>query len=124
MVALAITATGIAAVMKVVASSADVMSELDDRMIASWVAGNQLTERRISPLQPRTGVDTERVQMGGRTWEYREEITQTDDSDVFRVDIEVRRLGERDKAPLASVFGFIVSRPEVVTSRVPVGTEQ
>jgi general secretion pathway protein I len=94
------------------------MGELDDRMVASWVASNQLTERRISPLPPRPGTDTERVQMGGRTWEYREEITQTPDSDVYRLNIEVRRVGERDQAPLASVFGFIVSPPAVVVSRV------
>jgi general secretion pathway protein I len=121
MVALAITAVGIAAMMKVIGSSADIMNELDARMIASWVAGNQLTERRISPRQPRPGTQSERVQMGGRTWQFREEITRTADGDVYRVDIEVRGVDERNAAPLATVFGFVVSKPDVVASRIQTG---
>jgi general secretion pathway protein I len=121
MVALAITAVGIAAMMKVIGSSADIMNELDARLIASWVAGNQLTERRISPRQPRPGTQSERVKMGGRTWQFREEITRTADDDVYRVDIEVRGVGERNEAPLATVFGFIVSQADAVASRVQAG---
>ena len=87
--ALAIAATGLAAVSKTISSSLDVSIATEFRAVANWVAGNQMSELRLSDVWPAVGTSQEEVIMGGRRWRVERTVESTPDDDVVRVNIVV-----------------------------------
>lgn len=94
-IALAIAALGIAAVAKATGGAATVAAETRERLLAVWVAGNRLSELRITRAWPDTG-NTDLVRsMGGRSWHLTQTVVETPDDDVRRVSVEVYTDAER-----------------------------
>lgn len=89
LVALAIAATGIAAVAKITASAADVSFETEKRMVAVWVAGNRLSELRVSRAWPSLGTFDHKVDMGGRSWYVTDTVSETERPDLRRLQVTV-----------------------------------
>ena len=110
MVALGITAFGITAVSKVVGNSADMVAELEDRMLAGWVASNRMSELRLNRRLPSAGTRSDRVEMGGRTWRYEQSLEDTEDPDIYRVEISVYLDDDRNEYPLSNLMGFLARR--------------
>ena len=110
MVALGITAFGITAVVKVVGNSADMVEELETRMLAGWVASNRMSELRLDRRLPSIGSRSDRVEMGGRTWRYQQNLEETDDPDIYRVEITVFLDGDQNEYPLSNLMGFLARR--------------
>jgi len=116
LVALAITAVGIAAVVKVTHGNVVVNQEVEDRFAAMLVASNQLTTLKLSRTWPAAGTQESNVLMGGRTWHLSQQIATTSDVDILRVDIEVFRDEERN-AKVGSLFGYVARyQPPVPTT--------
>jgi general secretion pathway protein I len=104
--ALTIAAIGIAAVMQTAGNATSVLQQTEDRLLASWVASNRLTELKVSRVWP-AAVNTDGIAaMGGRNWHYRQSISTTQDPDLLRADISVfTDTDHQDRA--AKLFGYL-----------------
>jgi len=112
LVALAVLALALAAIIEAGGSYAANQAYMRDRVMAHWVARNLLTEKQIRNEWPAIGDSTGEDEMGGRRWAWRIDVTQTEDEDLRRLDIEVRPdKREDDESPLASLAGFL-AKPE------------
>jgi general secretion pathway protein I len=104
--ALAIAVLGIAAVAKATGTAATVAGETRERMLAVWVAGNDLSELRIARAWPVPGSrDTVRT-MGGRTWYLTRTVSTTQVEDLRRVDITVYTDADRSAREF-DMYGYV-----------------
>lgn len=124
-IALAIAVLGIAAVAKATGGAATVATETRERMLAVWVAGNRLSELRITRDWPGTGSNDMVRTMGGRTWYLTQTVTATPDTDLHRVEITVYTDPDRDVREL-EMHGYIARyrTPAELGAGGQVGEEQ
>jgi general secretion pathway protein I len=109
MVALAIFATLATAVLSASQYVIKQASAVEERLLAAWVADNQLNEARLL-AGPTVGQTQQVVHMDRRDWVVRQHIRAASDSRLFSVDIEVGLAG-RDQI-LHRVSSWIASRHE------------
>lgn len=105
-IALAITALGIAAVAKATGGAVTAVAETKERMLAVWVAGNHLSELKIIRAWPAAGSYEATRTMGGRTWYLTQAVSNTGNQDVRRVDIQVYTDPQR-RGHEFEVYGYI-----------------
>ena len=105
MVALAIAAVSITAIIDAIGKTAWVASELEERVLASWVASNEIAEIRYDSKlnKVKQGSSSNSVEMGGRKWRVMSLIKKTEVERVFLVTVEVIDDARRDDAPLAVI---------------------
>lgn len=105
LVALVVLSLSMVAVIQLTSNHIRTMSELEKRVIASWVASNHLSEVRFTSKSEglREGNDSERIKMGGRNWRSRVRISETEVEKVFLVKVEVTEQVERDSKVYASM---------------------
>jgi general secretion pathway protein I len=105
MVALLVITLGMGAVIVTTGESGWKSSHLRESTIASWVAYNEIAMFRAK----RTWSDATRrsgdAEMANAEWDWRMEISSTDDPSLRRLDVEVSLKGET--AVKARVTGFI-----------------
>lgn len=91
-IALAIVAIAILAIANGMNQHTHVASELEKRIVASWVAANVAAETRHSALTERlsAGTDSESIEMGGHNWRASSLITETDVDNVFLLKVSVK----------------------------------
>jgi len=105
--ALAIAATGLLAVSQTIISSLSVSEETESRTVAYWVAGNHLSDLRLSGIWPAQGTSQAEVSMGRRKWRVQQVIKSTADADVQRVELAVFLPSNADRR-LAALNGYLV----------------
>lgn len=105
LVALAVLAIAMAALVKSAGGFAANQAYLEDKTVAHWVAMNQLAARRIADSQGSGGSLQGEEEMAGRTWEWTVQLSQTEDQDVSRAKVEVRR--ENDETVYAALTGYV-----------------
>lgn len=110
LVALAVLAIALAAVMQTVTHSIDLTASLRDRNVALWVAQNRLTQHQVTLSWPTPDTKEGTVNMAGRTWHWREQVSTTPESQMRRIAIEVR--AERDQQALAKLNGYLEQPPQ------------
>lgn len=110
LVALAIAAIGLAAVSRALYQNIEVADRLDQKMIATWVAGNHLAELQISRAYLSGGETSDSEKMAGRDWRIESEYIPTGDNQIVRVDVRVYEGDTRDR-PAARIFGFLSQPP-------------
>lgn len=107
LVALFIVAIGIAAVSKATGSTISTVQKVENRLMANWVASNQLSELRLSRIWPSANESDSTVEYAGRTWYVKQNTITTTDPDILRVDIQVfTDSGYSDSA--GNMFGYLV----------------
>jgi len=108
LVALAVLALALAAIIQAGGGYAANQVYLRDRVMADWVARNLLMEYQIKKEWPRVGDSTGDEEMAGRRWEWRTDVSETDDEDLRRIDIQVRpEDSDEDASPLVVLSGFL-----------------
>jgi general secretion pathway protein I len=105
MVALAVLAVAAVGLTRAVESHIDSTRGLERRAIAMWVAENRMAEITIHDAAITQG----EVEMLGQNWRIKVDETRTDDPDIHKLRITVFQGG--DRAPLASLDGFVDGRP-------------
>ncbi len=110
LVAMSVLALSMGAVIKATSDYTVSHSYLRDKTMATWVARNVLVQYRISGDWPGVGERKGTLEMGSREWAWTGKISQTDESDLRRLDVEVRPLEADDSEPLTVLSGF-VQRP-------------
>lgn len=107
LVALAIAALGLGAAISVVTNATANSSYLRDRVLASWIASNLMTEIRIGPNLPDLNHNNGVVEYAGRRWKWESTVTQTQVDGLRRVDLSVRDADSEATTPIASLSGFV-----------------
>lgn len=95
LIALAIVAMAVGALLGTVTSAASNVSYLKDKTMAEYVALNQLTAIRISQQMPDLGKRTGKTVMGGRQWQWEQEVVELPMvKGMFRIDVRARPTGQ------------------------------
>lgn len=106
LVALAILAIGLAAAVRIGASSGANAIYLRDKTFAQWVGANRITELQLQSAWPEVGTQRGRSTMGPKEWLWRARISETPDSRIRRVDIEVGP-AEQEDTVMATLTAFL-----------------
>ena len=112
LVALVIVSLGIVSIIQVTSQHVNNISELEKRMLASWVASNHLAEIRhdakVERLRSRSS--TERYEMGGHKWRSSARLQETEVEKVFLVSVEVSFNDDPEKVVYASITSAVSDR--------------
>ena len=107
LVALAVLALTMGAVIKAVGDYTGNQAYLRDRTLAVWVARNVLAEQQLESAWPGVGEIQGNSDMGGREWSWLATVTQTEEEELRRLDVEVHMIDDDDSEPLAVLSGFL-----------------
>ncbi len=109
LVALIVVSFGIVSVIQVTSQHVSNISELEKRMLASWVASNHIAEIRHNAKvdRIRSSTDTERFDMGGHTWRSRARLQETEVEKVFLLTVEVSFDDDPEKTIYASMTSAV-----------------
>ena len=109
LIALAVLALSMAAAIKSVADYTNNQSYLRDRTLAMWVARNVLIEHQVRKEWPEVGELKGSSEMGNREWRWLAVVSQTEEQELRRMDVEVYPIeGEDDESPVSILSGFLV----------------
>jgi general secretion pathway protein I len=108
LVALAVLALTMGAIIKAVGDYTGNQAYLRDRTFAVWVARNVLAEQQLQDAWPGVGEIKGTSEMGGREWSWLATVTQTEEEELRRLDIEVHMVDDEDAEPLAVLSGFLM----------------
>ncbi len=107
LVALTVLAITLAAIIKATGDYTANQAYLRDRTFAIWVARNALVQFQVENAWPGVGERKGTMAMGRREWDWLARISQTEEAELRRLDVEVRPLDEDDSEPLAVLSGFV-----------------
>ncbi|MBO9491885.1 type II secretion system minor pseudopilin GspI [Endozoicomonas sp. G2_1] len=107
-VMLAMAVLAIAGVALVSATSSNVrhIGQLEERMVANWVASNQLVEVNLDETWPPRNNKKGKMELASKEWFWQQKVVRTTDSNMRAVTIEVR-LNEDDELPITSLQTYI-----------------
>ncbi len=114
MVALTVLALALAALIEASSLIGRNTAWINDKTFAHWVAMNKMAEYQLQPEWPSTGTNSGDATMGDREWEWDSTINKTEDSDLRRIDIRVRKPGDDKDSSLVLITGFIGKTAAVV----------
>jgi general secretion pathway protein I len=97
LVALVIVSFGMMAVHKMLNDYVRTASEVERRTLASWVATNKLTELAVGPTWPSLGDYEEEVAFANQQWRCDIEVTETEVTNLRRVDVSVFLLSDPER---------------------------
>ncbi|MBX2848836.1 MAG: type II secretion system minor pseudopilin GspI [Acidiferrobacterales bacterium] len=91
-IAMAIVAIAVLSIAGAMNQHTKVASELEKRVVASWVAANVAAETRhlAKSERIRVGTSSDVVDMGGHKWRASSHISTTDVNNVFMLRVEVK----------------------------------
>jgi general secretion pathway protein I len=99
-----------AAVLEALTSSANTAMYLQDKTFAEWVALNRIETVRLAGTLPSAGTSNDDIDYAGRSWEWRQKVTDTHIAGMVQIDVDVRpadsKAGE-DRGWYASATGFM-----------------
>jgi general secretion pathway protein I len=110
LVALAIVAIGMAAVLEALTSSANTAVYLQDKTFAEWAALNRIETVRLSGAIPTTGTSDDTLDYAGRSWEWRQKVSNTRIPGMVQIQIDVRPADSKagdDRGWYATATGFM-----------------
>jgi len=108
LVALAVLALAMGAVIKATSSYTGNMSHLRDRTFANWVARNVLNEFQVRKEWPAVGERKGNIEMGQHEWRWVARVSQTDEAELRRLDVEVSSPDADADTPMTVLSGFLM----------------
>lgn len=82
------------------------LNNLENKMIADWVASNQLVEASLDETWPPKNNKTGKVDMAGREWFWTQKVIKTQDNNMRSIVIEVRQ-SEKSELALTSLMTYV-----------------
>ncbi len=110
LVAMSVLAIALASIIKVSANQSINTEHLRDKTLAHWVAMNQIAQLQLTQQWPSTGKKSGTEEMGLREWHWQSIVSDTPDSRVKRVQINVFRSHD-DDSPVTQLSSFL-SQPK------------
>ena len=109
-IALFVVSIALGAVISTSANSVNHGSHIENKTMALWVAENYLAEISATGQWPATGLHPEEISMAGRQWYLQNQVTQTPDKRIRRLDVSVYDDRSHDNQ-LITVVAYI-NKPE------------
>jgi len=107
LIALVVLALSLGAVIKATGDYTNNQSWLRDRTLATWVARNVLVEFQLEGEWPRVGERKGTLEMGNREWRWLARISQTEEEQLRRLDVDVSPLDADEDDPITTLSGFL-----------------
>ena len=108
LVALAVLALSLGAVIQAVGDYTANQAYLRDRTMAMWVARNVLVRFQLEGDWLSVGERNGSEEMGDQEWRWLMRISQTEESELRRLDVEVYPVDEDDdEHPVSVLSGFL-----------------
>jgi len=79
---------------------------LEDKMLANWVASNQLVTSSLEKKWPPKNNLKGDVELAGRVWFWQQKVIKTTDSDMRAIVMEIR-LKEGDELAISSLTTYV-----------------
>ena len=112
LIALAVLALAMGAVIKAASDYTSNQSYLRDRTLAMWVARNVLVEYQVKGEWLSVGEREGTREMGNQEWRWLARISQTEEAELRRLDVEVYPVdSDDDENPVSVLSGFLL-QPE------------
>ena len=112
LIALAVLALAMGAVIKAASDYTSNQSYLRDRTLAMWVARNVLVEYQVKGEWLSVGERKGPREMGNQEWRWLARISQTEEAELRRLDVEVYPVdSDDDENPVSVLSGFLL-QPE------------
>lgn len=106
-VATAVIAFAMAAVIQTTAGGASNIGYLRDKTFAHWIAMNQLALVQNEETRPAIGRSKGDAEMAGKEWFWSQVVETTEDPQVRRVEIKVRREEDEKASNLDTLVGLL-----------------
>ena len=107
LIALAVLAIAMGAVIKAAGDYTGNHAWLRDRTLAIWVARNVLVQFQVENAWLDVGERKGTQEMGRREWRWLARVSQTDEAQLRRLDVEVYLLDAEDEEPVSVLSGFL-----------------
>lgn len=105
-VAIVLLAVGLSALIKNINQSTINLLYLEQKTFSQWVALNKLNELQQLKLWPKIGIYEGKELMVKQEWEWQLTVSQTVNTNIRRIDIEVS-LNQENLKPITTFSGFI-----------------
>ena len=106
-VAVAVIGFGLAATIKTVSTVTKNTAHLNERIIATWVAQNAMALYELDIENNAAKETNGKEELAGVEWYWSKKLVDTEDPDIQRVEIEVRRDEERDSQVYATLVSLL-----------------
>jgi general secretion pathway protein I len=82
------------------------LSHLENKVLANWVASNQLVTATLDPVWPPKNNKKGTVEMAGQEWFWLQKVIKTENKDMRSVVIEIRNKEDEELA-ITSLVTFV-----------------
>ncbi len=106
MLAMAVFSIAGIAILGTADTNARNLGHLESKIVASWVASNQLVEVTLDNTWPPKNNKKGKVELAGQEWFWQQKVIKTTDKDLRAIVMEVR-LTERDESVLTSLMTYV-----------------
>lgn len=106
MLAMAVFSIAGIAILGTADTNARNLGYLESKILASWVASNQLVEITLDDTWPPKNNKKGKVELAGLEWFWQQRVVKTTDKDMRAIVLEVR-LDEKDPSALTSLMTYI-----------------
>lgn len=80
---------------------------LRDRTLATWIAENEITERRLQDSLPEISEKTDELDYANRHWQLETVVSATEDPNIRRIEVVVSLFVDDDERQLSTMTGFL-----------------
>jgi general secretion pathway protein I len=108
MLAMAVFAIAGVALLGVADTSTRSLGQLEQKILANWVASNQLVETRLEQKWPPKNNKKGSVELAGHLWHWQQKVIKTTDKQMRALVMEVR-LDEKQEQAVASLTTYVAS---------------
>ena len=109
MLAMAVFSIAGIAILGTADTNARNLGRLESKIVASWVASNQLVEVTLDTTWPPKNNKKGKVELAGQEWFWQQKVIKTTDKDLRAIVMEVR-LTERDESALTSLMTYVAKK--------------
>lgn len=82
------------------------LNAFEEKIIASWVASNQLVETKLVNKWPPDNKEKGSTEIAGQTWFWEQVALKTTDDNLRQLTVDVR-IAESDESSIASLVTFV-----------------
>lgn len=106
MLAMAVFSVAGIAILGTADTNARNLGYLESKIIASWVASNQLVEANLDNSWPPKNNRKGKVEVAGQEWFWQQKVIKTTDKDMRAIVMEVR-LEEKEESALTTLMTYV-----------------
>lgn len=97
MIALSVVAIGLMATLKAINEEVSGANLTRNKMLALWVLENKVSEIRVNPVLPSTGINQGQQTLFNQTWHWQTHTTTSANSKILKVEVSILMPMAKDK---------------------------